>query len=298
LTAPQIFQFIINPSAGQGKYQRIIHAIHETLSASGLKYETNVLQYKGEAAAIAKKAAQDHHIVVAVGGDGTVNEVLNAIVGTHATFGIVPAGTGNGFARAMNLPLNPEEACQVLVEGYIREIDVGEVNGRYFLGTAGIGFDALIARFAAEKTGPLRGMWLYFFGGASVFYKYSPPLVDVQIDSDTIRVTPLLVAVANTKRYGGKALIAPDARPDDGLFDVCVIQNMGAFRLLRHLPKLFSGKHIRLSDVAVYKGRKIVINSSEPVPLHVDGEAMGEYSSIQFTLLPKAIRVLVSKENQ
>jgi diacylglycerol kinase (ATP) len=289
------FQFIINPSAGKGKYKRIIHAIHKTLSGSELRYEISVLQYRGEATSIAKKAADGHDIVVAVGGDGTVNEVLNGIIGTQAILGIIPAGTGNGFARALGLPLHLEEACQVLVEEHIREIDVGRVNGRCFLGTAGVGFDALISKFAGERLGPMRGMWVYFFAGTLTFYRYTPQLISVGIDSRVIEVSPLLVAIANTKRYGGRALIAPDARPDDGLFDVCVIQDMSAARLLRHLPKLFTGEHTRLSDVAMYRGRNITIDAPEPIPVHVDGEAIDSRSRIQFTLLPAAMRVLVPK---
>ena len=109
-------------------------------------------------------------------------------------------------------------------------------------------------------------------------------------------VNPLVVAIANTRRYGGRALIAPNAEPDDGLLDVCVIQNMSAARLLRHLPKLFTGQHIRLSEVAIYRGRRITINAAKPIPVHVDGEAIGSYPGIQFTLLPKAISVLVPKD--
>jgi len=290
------FQFIINPSAGQGKYRRITHAIHNTLSCSGLQYDIEVPQYRGEAASIAKKAADSYDVVVAVGGDGTVNQVLNGIVGSQAILGIIPAGTGNGFARELGLPLHPQEACQVLVEGNVKGLDVGRANGRYFLGTAGVGFDALISKFAGERLGPLRGMWLYFLAGALTFYKFTPQLMNVKIDSRTMEVSPLLVAIANTRRYGGKALIAPNAKPDDGLLDVCVIQNMNAARLVRHLPKLFTGQHIHLSDVAMYRGREITIDAPEPIPVHVDGEAIDSCSSIRFTLLPKAVRVLVPKD--
>ena len=301
LTTPPSFQFIINPSAGQGKYKRTIQAIHKTLSDSGLQYEINILQYRGETIPLARKAAERHSVVVASGGDGTINEVLNGIVGTQAIFGIIPAGTGNGLARDLGLPLRPEKACQVLVEGNIREIDVGRVNDRYYLGTAGVGFDALIANAVianavSRKLGPLRGMWLYFFAGIVMFYKFTPHLINLNIDSNIVTVSPLLVAITNTRRYGGKALIAPYAKPDDGLLDVCVIQNMSDFKLLRHLPKLFTGNHTRLAEVAMYRGREIAVESPEPIPVHVDGEAIGYFSSVKFTIIPKAIRILVPPE--
>ncbi len=292
------FQFVINPSAGKGKYEQIIHAIRETLSDFGLQYDIKVLEYKGEATAVAKAAAETHDVVVAVGGDGTVNEVFNGLVGTKTVFGIIPAGTGNGFARELDLPMDPAEACRVLAEGNVKSMDVGVVNDRYFLGTAGVGFDALISKFAGGKLGPLRGMWLYFVAGAFMFYKYTPQLTSVEIDSETVEIAPLLIAVANTARYGGMALIAPDARPDDGLFDVCIIREMGAARLLWHLPKLFTGKHVKLPDVTMYKGKNITITAPEPIPVHVDGEAIDSRSRLEFTLLPNAIKVLVPEENQ
>ncbi|MFC1714652.1 diacylglycerol/lipid kinase family protein [Candidatus Poribacteria bacterium] len=292
------FQFVINPSAGKGKYEQIINAIRETLSDRGLQYDIKVLEYRGQATVVAKAAAETHDVVVAVGGDGTVNEVFNGLVGTKAIFGIIPAGTGNGFARELGLPLKPAEACRVLAEGNIKSMDVGVVNDRYFLGTAGVGFDALISRFAGEKLGPLRGMWLYFIAGASVFFKYTPQLVNVEIDSETVEIAPLLIAVANTARYGGTALIAPEAKPDDGLLDVCIIREMGAARLLWHLPKLFTGKHVRLPDVTMYKGKNIAITAPEPIPVHVDGEAIDSRSRVEFTLLPNAIKVLIPEETQ
>ena len=287
------FQFLVNPSAGQGKHERITHAIHEALSNSGSQYDIRILQYRGEAITLAREAAGVHDVVVAVGGDGTVNEVLNGLVGTQAVFGIIPAGTGNGFARELGLPLDPAEACEVLMQGNVKIMDVGAVNERYFLGTAGIGFDALVSKFAGERLGRLRGMWLYFVAGVCMFYKYKPPLVKVRIDSETVEIIPLLIAIVNTGRYGGKALIAPDAKPDDGLLDVCVIRKMGALRILWHLHKLFTGKHIHLPDVTMYKGKNITISAPGPVPVHVDGEAIDSRSRVEFTLLPNAMKVLV-----
>lgn len=289
------FKFIINPSAGRGKPERIVDAINRI--SADIEYDYNILGYKGEGADIARKAADSYDVIVAVGGDGTVNEVLNAIAGSQAIFGIIPAGTGNGFARAIGLPLRPEEACRVLIEGHTRELDLGKANDRFFLGTAGTGFDAVISRVAGEKFKWLRGMWLYFVAGAQTFYEYTPQLLNVEIDSRIIQVTPLVVAIANTRRYGGRALIAPDAEPDDGMFDVCVIKQMSAARIVWHLPKLFSGKHVKLDDVSIYRGKRVNIIAPEPVPVHVDGEAIGSFSRIEFKLLHKAIKLIVPREH-
>ena len=305
------FQYIVNPSAGQSKYKRVIGDIRRALSGQTIDYDIIIPRHGEELASLTRKAAGNYDAVVAVGGDGTVNQVVNGIISTKLIFGIIPAGTGNGFARECGLPLRCEKACKVLIDGHTKWIDVGKVNAslwkrlerkgsrglrpldRYFVGTAGLGFDALIAGFAGKMLGHFRGMWVYFIAGAFAFYRYRRQLINIEIDSRTINAYPLLVAIANTRRYGGRALIAPDAVPDDGLFDVCIIQNMKGWRLLRHLPKLFSGKHTKLPEVAIYKGSKIAINAPEPVPVHVDGELIGSYTEIQFTLLPKALRILV-----
>jgi len=288
------FQFIVNPSAGQGNYKWVIHDIQKALLNHS--YDISVPEYKGEATILAKKASSDHDVIVAVGGDGTINEVVNGLIGTHAMLGIIPAGTGNGFAREFGIPLKIRDACKILLEGEPKWIDAGKAGDKYFLGTAGIGFDALIAKFAGKMLGPLRGMWLYFFAGMFVFNRYNPPLVSAKIDCLVYEVHPLLVAIANTRLYGGRAIIAPNARPDDGFFDICVAEKMSAWRTTVHLPKLFKGTHIYLPEVKMYKCSEISIRSPEPLPVHVDGEPIGSYSEIHFTLIPKALRVLVPKE--
>jgi len=289
-------QFIINPLAGHGNYKQIIHDIETIFSGSGFRYDIAIPSCQGEATSLARKYASDHDIVVAVGGDGTINEVLNGLIGTDAIFGIIPAGTGNGIAREFGLPLNPKEACKTILNGHVKWIDVGNADGRYFMGFAGTGFDAVIARFAGELRGPFRGMWVYFYAGLMVFHRYRPQLLRIKIDSELIEVRPLIVAIANTKRYGGRALIAPDATPDDGLFDVCIIRSMSALSLIRHLPKLFNGKHVNLSYVKIYKGESVIIQADEPIPFHIDGESIDVYRSIKLEIVPKAIRLFVPEE--
>lgn len=290
-------KFIVNPLAGRGIYKYIIHTIESIFSTNNFDYNITILKHKGEATSIAKASASNYDIVVAVGGDGTINEVLNGLIGTNAILGIIPVGTGNGIAREFGLPLKVKEACETIFNGHIRWIDVGNFNGRYFMGCAGTGFDALIAKFAGKLRGPFRGIWVYFYAGLVVFQRYKPKLINIKIDSEiSFQVKPLLVVIANTKRYGGRALIAPYAEPDDGLFDICVIQSMNIFTLAHHLPKLFKGTHIKLQQVKIYKGKNIFIQANEPIPFHIDGEALDDCHSVQINILPKAIRLLAPKE--
>ncbi|MGB9596695.1 MAG: diacylglycerol/lipid kinase family protein [Candidatus Poribacteria bacterium] len=290
-------QFIVNPLAGHGNYKYVIHSIESVFSTSNFNYNITILKYKGEASLIAKESASNYDAVVAVGGDGTINEVLNGIVGTDAILGIIPVGTGNGIAREFGLPLKVKEACKTIFDGHTRLIDVGNFNGRYFMGCAGTGFDALIAKFAGELRGPFRGIWVYFFAGLIVFYRYKPKLINIKIDSElSLEVKPLLIAIANTKRYGGRALITPKAEPDDGFFDICVIQTMNVISLARHLPKLFKGTHTNLPQVKIFKGKNIFIQANEPIPFHIDGESLDSSYSVKIDILPKAIRLFVPKE--
>lgn len=293
---PLKYQFIINPSAGQGNYKWVIHDIQKVLKRHNIQYDIAIPKYKGEATLLAKEASQDHNIIVAVGGDGTINEVANGLIGTQSILGIIPVGTGNGFAREFSIPLNIKKACKILVEGKLKVIDVGKAGERFFLATSGLGFDALIAKFAGKMLGPLRGMWLYFFSGMLAFNRYNPPLVKIVIDFNEIEIKPFVVAIANTRLYGGRALIAPDALPDDGFFDVCVVSMMKPRRILWNLPKLFKGTHIKLPEVKMYKGKNVSIFSSEPIPIHVDGEPIDGFSEMQFTLMPKALKILIPKE--
>lgn len=290
------YQFIVNPSAGQGNYKWIVHDIQKVLKRHNIQYNITVSKYKGEATLLANEASKDYDVIVAVGGDGTINEVANGLIGTQSILGIIPVGTGNGFAREFGIPLNIKKACKILVEGQQRLIDIGKAGERFFIATAGLGFDALIAKFAGKMLGPFRGMWLYFFAGMLAFNKYSPPLVRIKLDSDEIDIKPFVVAIANTRLYGGRALIAPDARPDDGFFDVCVVNMMKSRRIILNLPKLFKGHHTRLSEVKMYKSKNVSVYSSEPVPIHVDGEPIDTYSEIKFVVIPKALKVLTPKE--
>ncbi len=291
-------KFIVNPLAGHGNYKHVIYDIESTFSASDFNYDIHILKGKGEATLIAKESASNYDIIVAVGGDGTVNEVLNGLIGTDVILGIIPVGTGNGIAREFGLPLKVKKACKVISDGHTRWIDIGKAGCRYFMGCAGTGFDALIAKFAGEVRGPFRGIWIYFFAGLMVFNRYNPKLVKIKIDSElSLEMKPLIIAVANTKRYGGRALITPMAEPDDGLFDICVINFMNMFSLVRHLPKLFKGTHTSLPQVKIYKGKSVLIQANEPIPFHIDGETLDNCCSIQVNLLPKAIKLLVPRKD-
>jgi len=289
-------QFIVNPSAGHGQYKLVINDIKRALSGSQASYNISVPSFKGEAISLAKKASEDHDVVVAVGGDGTINEVINGLIGTGATLGIIPAGTGNGFAREFGIPLNVKEACKVILDGHTKQIDIGQADGRYFIGFAGLGFDALIAKLVGEMFGPLRGMWIYFVSGFLVFNRYKPKIISVKIDSEIVKIRPLVIAVANTKRYGGKAFIAPNAMPDDGLFDVCIIEYIRSWKLFWNLYKLFTGEHIKLPYVSMYRGQKVSIQSPEPFPIHLDGEAIESCREIQFSIIPNAVKLIIPKE--
>jgi len=177
---------------------------------------------------MARKAAeQGYDVVCAMGGDGTVNEVINGIAGTGAALAVIPAGTGNDFAGALGVPKGDvAAACRILARGHLRPMDLCRVNDRYFASSFGAGFDARVTKAANERFKRLGGIWTYIFAVMSVIWSFRPGRMRIVADGREISKSPLLVAVTNWKSYGGGMYICPGAEIDDGLFDVCIVDNV------------------------------------------------------------------------
>jgi len=235
-------------------------------------------------------------LVVAVGGDGTVNEVVCGLANSGVPLGIVPAGSGNGLAREFGIPMKMKEACRTLIQGRTRVVDVGKIENRFFLGTAGVGYDALTVRIFEEKWGSRRGLLPYFHVAFTGFLEYKAHQVTLKFNDHQITVLPLLVTAANTTQFGGGAVIAPQARPDDGLLDICIIHDLSFLKAFFHWPKLFSGRIDRLPQWEVYRTDSLEISSDFPLPVHVDGEPIAESTHVHIKLLPGALQIRVPED--
>jgi YegS/Rv2252/BmrU family lipid kinase len=288
--------FIVNPIAGGGRaVKRISRVLPAILKNKSYEYEIRFTSERGHATRLAEKGVkEDFDVIVAVGGDGTVNETATALVGTDKSLGIIPSGSGDGIARGLNLSLMLRKSIDILFEEKSTRIDVGMVGNRYFFATNGMGFDAVIGKLFDEGT--IRGPLPYFYFGIREFFNYKPKEYILRFDGNEVQVKALIVAVANTSQFGNGAIIAPFARPDDGVLDICVIRDVNAFHAILDLPKLFTG-HLSKSDYyEFYQAKQIEVIRPEPAPIHVDGEPLDGDKIINVKILPKALSVIIPQK--
>ena len=231
--------------------------------------------------------------ILAVGGDGMVNSIGGALVGTDVAFGVLPTGSGNGFARHFGIPLSVERAAQALARGQRHRIDVATANGRPFLITCSMAWDAAIVR-SFEKS-PVRGILPYVFAGAYELMGYEPQPFEVTLDDrEHVRwEDPLVFTVANLTQFGGGAIVAEDACPDDGLLELVVLTQRDAPRLLGDLPLLLSGSPNKIPYVTTRQFSRLHVHREKAAPIQVDGELVEGWADVTVDVLPRALTVLI-----
>ncbi len=230
-------------------------------------------------------------LVVAVGGDGTVREAACGLVGTRTALGILPLGSGNGFAGGLGIGLSAAKALAVLRDGRDLAVDVGYVNGEPFFNLSGIGFDAVVGE--EFNRGAVRGMLPYIGIAARESLQYRRVEVSIRLPDREVIARVFLVTVANLGQFGGGAEIAPGADPSDGLLDIVVIRRLSAFELMFHAPKLFHGSVTGLSALETYRSRAFRIVRAQTGPLHLDGEPFRLGHVLDYSVRPAALRVRV-----
>lgn len=280
--------FIVNPISGfRRDKSAIINLVHAQFPASDIELTAG----PGDATRLAREAAmRDYAIVAAVGGDGTINEVASGLVGTNTALGIIPRGSGNGLARGLGIPIQAAGALRVLSQGAARVIDAGCAGSRHFFAICGIGFDANVGQKfnAAHWRGPLP----YFFIAAQEFVAYHPEAVRLNLDDMRLEKTPFLITVANTQQYGNGAIIAPQAQPDDGILDICMVEPMSIFDAIKYVPKLFNGTIAEAPIISYRRAQELAIEKDGPILFHVDGEAITCEGPLKISIKPQALRVI------
>jgi len=286
------YLFILNPHAGAGKKKEdLVDQIDASMSPSGYPYEFAYTVGIGDATRIARQSVNEgFNIIVAVGGDGTVNEVASGLIHSNGQLGIIPRGSGNGVARSLNLPATTEGCLQFLLSPKTTTIDVGMINNKYFIGVSGLGFDALVGQ-KFQNFG-VRGPIPYFFIGLNEFLKYKPQTYRLDIEGDQFEVEALVIALANTKQYGNGAIIAPEADPKDGYLDVCILKPLTFFQATQHVSLLFRGD-IGRSPLYFHRKCKSVKISTDgsSLILHRDGEPDQSIQSLDVKIVEKALKV-------
>lgn len=275
--------FIINPISGKGKKAKVAQLLLDK------GYKTAFTEYAGHAEVLAREATDE--VVVAVGGDGTVNEVARGIVGSEKILGIIPCGSGDGLARHLGLSHNINKAIETIEQGKWKTIDAAEVNGRPFFSVCGVGFDAVVSeRFAQSGK---RGLSNYVKQGLKTWKTYSPDHYKVEIDGEKIQTDALFITVGNSNQWGNNAKITPLADCCDGVLDVTIVEKFGVLELPWLALRLMTGTLHRSRRVRCFKGKKIHITRQSKGAAHADGDWYMESATLDIKIIPSALKVIV-----
>jgi len=286
---------LINPKSGfSPSFGSVQRALQSHWDVPGIELTYQVSKSAKDGGAKARRAAeQGVDTVLVVGGDGMVNSIGSVLIGTDTVLGVIPTGSGNGFARHFGIPLSPENAARALIGGTPRRIDVGVVNGHPFFVTCSMAWDAAIVR--SFERSPFRGIVPYIFAGAYEFLEYTPQPIDVVIDSGRrlVFADPLVFTVANLTQYGGGARIAPNACEDDGALELVVALHQDVARLLGNITRLFDGTINDLPEVVSHRFRRLAVHRERTAPIQVDGELLEVPADFAVHVHHKGLQVLL-----
>lgn len=282
--------FIINPISGTGKQGTFLKILSQSFSDPKYFYDTVYTEYSGHATIISKDAANKYNLIVAVGGDGTVNEVAKGLIGSNCVMGIVPIGSGNGLARHLRLPIKVKESLEIIKEGKIQIIDTATLNGKHFVNVAGVGFDAHIAHLFAnsKKRGPIP----YAKIATIEFQKYKSKKYEVTIGDKTYNMKAFLISFANSAQFGNNAFISPNAIIDDGLLDFCLMSEFPKLEAGQMAIKLFNGRMDKSKYMNIIRGTNIKVRSEEGLIGHLDGEPIELPNEIEVKINQASLRVI------
>jgi len=291
---------IFNPGAGQRNAHRELEKALEPLAKRGWEVAQRETRGKGDALRYAQEAlSSGYEAVIVAGGDGTINEVVNGLVRSDVALGVLPLGTGNVWAREIGMPfptpLRPSHllaGAQRLAEGLIYTVDLGQAGERTFLLWAGVGFDAQVV----EDLNPILKRYLgplaYIFTGLSLARKSVGTPVTITIDGEEISRKVLFIEISNVRLYAAILRLAPEAYLDDGLLEITIFKGEGILALVRHFFKMLICRHLCDPQVERYKGKRVRLSATPPLPVHVDGDYLGT-TPLECTVLPQALRVII-----
>lgn len=285
-------RFIINPVSGIGRKKVIEGIIHECFDRKNTEFDIAYTKAAKHATELSREAAElNYDIVVAVGGDGSVNEVAKGIIGCKTSLGIIPAGSGNGLARHLKIPFNTHKALNVIKEGHNLKIDTVRINKETFVSIAGVGFDALVAKKYA-KFGK-RGFWPYIKIITQEYMTYKPKKYTLTIDDKKIETKALLIAFANSSQFGYNTSISPDADLQDGLVDVCIFQKAPVLEMPLISNLLFLKQINKTKYVEIIKAKKVTLERKRNKMVNLDGESVKVGKTLNIEVNPYSLNVIV-----
>ena len=281
---------LVNPSAGRGRAAKLLPEVEGALRARGLEYRLVLTTSLEHGCEEARQAAAAGEIPVVMSGDGLIGQVGGLLAGGEVPMGMIPGGRGNDLARVLGIPTEIERAVELLAGGSTRAIDVGEVNGRRFLGIASCGFDSDANRIANQAR-LVKGNLVYLYAALRALAAWKPARFELALDGDVRRFTGFSVAAANNKAYGGGMFVAPDAELDDGKLDVVWVSGTAKLRYLANLPKVFKGRHVDSEEVTVQRAAEVTISADRPFAVYADGDHLADLPAT-VRVLPRALTVI------
>ena len=290
--SPKRILFIVNPISGIGKQDRVQQLIEDRLDKNIFKAEITFTNSQGHATELSRKAAVDgFEIVAAVGGDGTVNETAAGLVGTATALAILPAGSGNGLARHLKIPMNLKHALDIIGREKIMKIDTASINEQLFVNVAGVGFDASVAKkFAASGK---RGFSTYLRITTSSYTSYQPKQYTLVIDGKIIKRRALQVSFANSSQFGNNTSIDPSASVNDGFIDVCIVGKVPFWKTIFLVPLLFIRKFDQTKYIEIIRAKEVILKRKKGKNIHLDGDQKIMGKELAIRIHPLSLNVVV-----
>jgi YegS/Rv2252/BmrU family lipid kinase len=282
---------LVNPASAGGKTLKLLPRVETELDALRIPFRVERTSGLEHGVERALRAVEADEVPVVVSGDGLLGAVGGAMAGSEAPLGVIPGGRGNDLARVLGIPDDPAAAVAVLAAGQTRRIDVGEANGKRFLGIVSVGFDSEANRLANE-TSFLRGNLVYAYAALRTLLFWKPGRFTVRVGDERVRFSGYSVSVANSRAFGGGMYIAPDAELDDGEFDVVTVGEVGKLRFVGNLPKVFKGTHVKEDEVRVFRASRLELTAGRPFPVYADGEHLTDLPAA-LRVLPRALSIVV-----
>lgn len=284
--------FIVNPISGTQNKKFILNLLEKKINQDKYDFEIVYTEYAGHAVEISALAAKNGiDIVVAIGGDGTINEIGRSLIDSHTALGIIPCGSGNGLARHLQIPMDVKKAIDIINRGNIERIDYGKINDIPFFCTCGVGFDAFVSlKFA--KSGK-RGLLTYLENTLHESLNYKPETYEIENEDGTMKYNAFLIACANASQYGNNAYIAPQASLSDGLMDVTILEPFTVLDVPALAFQLFNKTIDQNSRIKTFKSKKITITRNNPGVIHYDGDPIMADSTIKVEIISQGLNVCI-----
>lgn len=288
--------FIVNPISGTGKQKHLNAILEKTLDFNAFNPTILYTHHAGHATELSREAVGKYRYVIAVGGDGTVNEVAKGLVGSNTTMGIIPVGSGNGLARHLNIPMKMDEAVKVINKRLTERIDTVKINNELSVNVSGTGFDAHVAHKFA-KNGK-RGSIPYVKIAATEFQQYKTQAYKIVADGQPMFRNAFMISLANSAQFGNNALISPEAKIDDGLVDICILSEFPKVEAPALAARLFNRTMHKSNFLEIVRAKSVQIDTNHPIICHIDGEPVVFDDMLNIEVQPASLSIIYNDEVQ